>query len=109
MFSGRATDLLRLNSSSALNRYYLALDPVEQFIYMSDPTNFRIIKIDTQTRARDLVHNNFQVITFLKLIISQILYIQYIYILYNQNHLVESKLKSFSEMGSFLLAMFGEG
>ena len=75
MFSGRATDLLRLNSSSALNRYYLALDPAEQFIYMSDPTNFRIIKIDTQTRARDLVQNNFQVITFLKLIISQILYI----------------------------------
>jgi hypothetical protein len=36
---------LRLNVSSTLHKYHLALDTEERFLYMSDPANYRIIRI----------------------------------------------------------------
>jgi hypothetical protein len=42
---GRSQELLRLNVSSTLHKYHLALDAEEKFLYMSDPANYRIIRI----------------------------------------------------------------
>jgi hypothetical protein len=42
---GRSQELLRLNVSSTLHKYHLALDTEERFLYMSDPANYRIIRI----------------------------------------------------------------
>ena len=42
---GRSEELLRLNVSSSQHKYHLTLDPEERFLYMSDPANYRIIRI----------------------------------------------------------------
>jgi hypothetical protein len=50
---GRSEELLRLNVSSSQHKYHLVIDTEQRFLYMSDPANYRIIRIPlTNTKAK---------------------------------------------------------
>ena len=58
---GRVTYLLKLNESTSTAMYYLALSATNTHIYLSDPTQKRILKIPVDMPQYKTVHNNFDV------------------------------------------------
>jgi len=58
---GRVTNLLKLNSSTTSHKYYITLDPMEEYVYVSDPVNIRILKVPVNLPAGISLQDNFEV------------------------------------------------
>lgn len=59
---GRVTNLLKLNSSTTSHNYYITLDPMEEYIYVSDPVNIRIFRVPVHLQQGKSLQDNFEVV-----------------------------------------------
>ena len=60
--TGKVTNLLQLNESTTIHKYYFALSHGKKAgLLMSDPVNRRIIRIPLSLREPATLHNNFEV------------------------------------------------
>ena len=57
---GRATNLLKLNESTTMSRYFLALSTNNDHLFLSDPTQKRILKIPATMPSQRTAQDNFE-------------------------------------------------